>query len=139
MRILTKARKWLLAVLHKFSMCVVEDSLSSIVIPSSLTSLLDFTLLFSIINVILLLSIFEARNVIWDLTGFATMLLILNHLRIKCWSLDQLPLQNLVSMNIFLYYWPRCKLSFLQWKTSIHLWIYGKHKNKDGCVFSTLF
>ena len=90
MRILAKVCKLLLTVLHKFSICVVDDSLSSIVIPSSLTYLLDFTLLLSIINVILLLSMFNPRNIIWNLPGwnFATMLLILNQLRIKCSSLD---------------------------------------------------
>ena len=88
MRILAKVCKLLLAVLHKFSICVVDDSLSSIVIPSSLTYLLDFTLLLSIINVILLLSMFNPRNIIWNLPGFATMLLILNQLRSKCSSLD---------------------------------------------------
>ena len=41
MRIPAKARKQLLAVLHKFSICVVKDSLSSIVIPSSLKEQLN--------------------------------------------------------------------------------------------------
>ena len=88
LRILAKARKRLLAVLHKFSICVVNDSLSSILIPSSLTSLLDFTLFFTIMNVILLLSMFDPRNIIWNLPGFATILVMLNQLRIKCVSLN---------------------------------------------------
>ena len=88
MRILAKARKRLLAVLHRFSICVVKETLSSIIIPSSLTSLLDFTLLFSIMNVILLLSMFDPRNIIWNLPRFTTTLLILNQLRSKCVSLE---------------------------------------------------
>ena len=88
MRILANTRKWFLGVLHKFSICIVNESLLPIVIPSSLTSLLDFTLLFSIINVILLLSMSAPRNIIWNLPGFATMLLILIQSRIKCVSLD---------------------------------------------------
>ena len=105
--------KRLLAVLHKFSTCAVNNIILHIVIPSSLTSLLDFTLLFSIINVILLLSMFDPRNIIWNLLGFATMLLILNQLRIKCVPLDnfRLSLQNLVSMNILLCHQQSCKLT----------------------------
>ena len=49
---LAKSCKRLLAVLHKFPICVVKDSLSPIVIPTSLISLLDFAILFSIIDVI---------------------------------------------------------------------------------------
>ena len=71
LRILAKARKRLLAVLHKFSICVVKESLSSIVIPTSLTLLLDFTLLFSIITLLLLsyfhnfaIIMFDPRNII---------------------------------------------------------------------------
>ena len=83
LRVLSKARK-----LHKFPICVVNDSLSSIVIRSSLTSFPDFTLLFFIINVNFLLSMFDPRIIIWNLPGFATMLWIRNQLRIKCVSLD---------------------------------------------------
>ena len=82
LRILAKAHKRLLAVLDKFSIYVVNDSLSPILTPSSLTLLLDFALLFSIINLTLLLSMFDPRNIVWNLPGFATILLILNQLRI---------------------------------------------------------
>ena len=88
--ILGKAHKRLLTVQHKFSVCVVKGSLLFIVMSSSLTLLPEFTLLFSIINSILLFSVFDLRSVIWNLRRFATMLLLLNHLRIKLLSLDNL-------------------------------------------------
>ena len=84
--ILAKARKRLLAVLNNFSICVVKNSLSSIVIPSILTSL-HFTVLSSIVNIIFLWSISDPRNIIWNLPGFATILLVLKQLKIKCMSL----------------------------------------------------
>ena len=85
LRILAKARKWLVAVLNKFSICLVNESLSYIAKHSSLTSPSSL-----IINVISLLSMFDPRNIIWKLPGFVTILSILNQLRIKCVPLDNL-------------------------------------------------
>ena len=47
--ILAKAHKRLLVVLHKFSICVLNDSLSSIVIPSRLKTYHDFLFCCSIL------------------------------------------------------------------------------------------
>ena len=77
LRILAKARKWLVAVLNKFSICLVNESLSYIAKHSSLTSPSSL-----IINVISLLSMFDPRNIIWKLPGFVTIPLILNQLSI---------------------------------------------------------
>ena len=46
LRILARARKRLLVVLHRFSIYVVNDSLTFVIITSTLTLLLDFTLFF---------------------------------------------------------------------------------------------
>ena len=47
--ILPKAHKWLLVALDKFSICVLNDSLSYIVIPSRLKTYHDFLFCFSIL------------------------------------------------------------------------------------------
>ena len=98
MKLLAKARKQLLAVLHCISFKYVYWKIAyhHFVIPRGLTSLLDLTLLLSIINVILLLSMFDPRNIIWDLPELATILFILNHLKIKC-----VPSQS----SLFKFWW----------------------------------
>ena len=66
-----------LAVLHKLFICsFVKSSLWPMAIPRSFTSLLLFICLFSTINMMLLLFIDNPINVIWNLPGLATILLI---------------------------------------------------------------
>ena len=73
-----------------FSGCFVEVSFSSMVIRRSFISLLHFICLFSVANVILLLLIFDPRNIISNLPGFATIVLTLNQFKTICVSLDNL-------------------------------------------------
>ena len=68
----------------------VKVSFSSMVIPKSFSSLLHFICLFSIASIISLLPIFDLRNIIWNLPGFATMLLTLNQFNTRGVSLDSL-------------------------------------------------
>ena len=88
--ILVKALNLLFARLYILATCFVKVSSSRMVIPKSFTSLLNFICLFSIANVILPLSIFDPRNIIWNLSGFPTMLLPLDQFKTIYVSLDSL-------------------------------------------------
>ena len=90
LHIVIKALNMLFARLFMLAMSFVKISFSSMVILRSFNSLLHFICLCSIANVILLLSIFDSRNIIWNLRGFATMLLTLNHFETVFVWLDNL-------------------------------------------------
>ena len=64
------------------------NKLWSIVIPKSFTSLLIFICLFSTINMMLLLFTDDLIDIIRNVSGLATMLLILNQFGPICMSSD---------------------------------------------------
>ena len=69
-------------------MCLVKVSLWPMIIPRCFTSLVLFIWLFSTINVMLLLFIDDLTNIIRNLAGLATVLLIQKQFRRMCVSLD---------------------------------------------------